>query len=222
MAVLYFPKTFNINWSSDERTLTEETLPQALRDTSSLTRVLCFLALGRPDLEGHWEALQSEDAFEIVRGRLCTILTNTITAAGLLLATSGVFVTTNSPVLYLDYTSPAPYFLLFISLMLAMIAMLISGLSMIRWLHTDRQWTREQLIPGGYFLLSYLLSIIMPMFFVGLSLNCFIFAMLIAGFYSQNTVCYTLTAVWLVIYVVSIGTISMEFMWKYAKSLKLR
>ncbi|KAG1717510.1 uncharacterized protein EDB91DRAFT_1190842 [Suillus paluster] len=201
MAVLYFPKTFNINWSSDERTLTEETLPQALRDTSSLTRVLCFLALGRPDLEGHWEALQSEDAFEIVRGRLCTILTNTITAwrfrnHKLTCAISRLHLT-------------CPLFLLFISLMLAMIAMLISGLSMIRWLHTDRQWTREQLIPGGYFLLSYLLSIIMPMFFVGLSLNCFIFAMLIAGFYSQNTVCYTLTAVWLVIYV-------------YAKSLKLR
>jgi hypothetical protein len=29
------------------------------------------------------------------------------------------------------------------SLMLAMIAMLISGLNMIRWLHTDRQWTQE-------------------------------------------------------------------------------
>jgi hypothetical protein len=27
--------------------------------------------------------------------------------------------------------------------MLAMIAMLISGLNMIRWLHTDRQWTQE-------------------------------------------------------------------------------
>ncbi|KAG2034506.1 hypothetical protein BDR03DRAFT_964722 [Suillus americanus] len=60
------------------------------------------------------------------------------------------------------------------SLMLAMLAVMTSGLSMIHWLHTDRQWTREvrQLRPGVF---SYLLSLIMPILFVGLSLNCFIF-----------------------------------------------
>jgi hypothetical protein len=92
---------------------------------------------------------------------------------------------------YFDYSLPVTYFLLFMSLMLAMIAVMTSGLSMIRWLHADRQWTREvrvlllyprhrltfyqQLRPSGYFLFSYLLSIIMPVLFVGLSLNCFIF-----------------------------------------------
>ncbi|KAG1717742.1 hypothetical protein EDB19DRAFT_1157812 [Suillus lakei] len=217
------PEAFSISGTRtpDERALAEDrTLPVALRDSSYLTRVLCLFALGRPDLEAHWESLQSEEAFQSVREKLCSILTNTITAAGLLLATSGVFVTTGSPVPYFDYTSSAPYCLLFISLMLAMTAMLTSGLSMIRWLHTDRQWTQEQIRPGGYFLLSYLLSMVVPMFFVGLSLNCFICAMLIAGFYSQNTVCHTLTALWLVTYVVSVGSISIEFMWKHVKSLR--
>ncbi|KAG2131769.1 hypothetical protein DEU56DRAFT_813205 [Suillus clintonianus] len=223
MALHYFPKAFMFYGTLDERMLTEkQTLPEALRYTSFLTRVLCFLALGRPDLDEHWESLQSKEEFEDVKTRLCSILTYTITAAGLLLATSGVFVTTGSPVSHFDYTSPVPYFLLFISLMLAMIAMLTSGLSMIRWLHTDRQWAQEQLKSGGYFILSYLLSIVMPMSFVGWSLNCFIFAMLITGFYSTNTVCCTFTALWLVIYVVIIGTISIEFTWKYRKSLKLR
>jgi len=122
--------------------------------------VLCLFALGRPDLEAHWESLQTEEAFKSVKEWLCSILTNTITAvsystplwrshnlklqkAGLLLATSGVFVTTVSPVPYFDYTSPAPYFLLFVSLMMAMIAMLTSGLSMMRWLYADRQGTQE-------------------------------------------------------------------------------
>ncbi|KAG1788097.1 uncharacterized protein HD556DRAFT_1405159 [Suillus plorans] len=104
------------------------------------------------------------------------------------------------------------------SFMLAMIAVLTSGLSMIRWLHTDQQWSREQLRTGGYFLFSYLLSIIMPILFVGLSLNCFIFAMLIAGFNFQNTVCRVITALWLVIYAICIGAILMEFAWRYAKS----
>ncbi|KAG1887696.1 hypothetical protein F4604DRAFT_1176168 [Suillus subluteus] len=56
------------------------------------------------------------------------------------------------------------------------------------------------------------------MFFVALSLHCFIFAMLIAGFSSQSMVCHVVTAVWLVTYVVNIGTILMETMWRYAQS----
>ncbi|KAG2102256.1 uncharacterized protein F5147DRAFT_707858 [Suillus discolor] len=219
------PETFSIHGprTSDESILAEDRmLPRALRDTSFITRSLCLLAMGRPDLELHWESLQSEDAFKNVRERQCSILTNTVTAAGLLLATSGVFVTAVSPAPYFDYTSPAPYFLLFISLMMAMIAMLTSGLGMIRWLHADRQWTQEQIKQGGYFLLSHLLSMVMPMFFAGLSLNCFIFAMLIAGFCSQNTVCLILTAVWLVAYVVGVGSMSIEFMWMLARYLRSR
>ncbi|KAG1881939.1 hypothetical protein C8R48DRAFT_19408 [Suillus tomentosus] len=219
----------------DESTLAEDRkLPGALRDASFVTRLLCLFASGRHDLEAYWESLQSKDAFQNARERQCSILTNTITSvsnstprrrlhslklqkAGLLLATSGVFVTTVSPAPYFDYTLPAPYLLLFTSLMMAMIAMLTSGLGMIRWLHADRQWIQEQIKPGGYFLLSHLLSMVMPMFFAGLSLNCFIFAMLIAGFCSQNTACHVLTAVWLVAYVVGVGSMSIEFMWKLAQ-----
>ncbi|KAG1849672.1 hypothetical protein DFJ58DRAFT_729457 [Suillus subalutaceus] len=203
--------------TADPRTLAEEQLlPEALRRMSLLTRVLCFLALGRPDLEDHWKSLQSEQAFETVRSRLCSILDSTITTAGVLIAVSGVFVTTGSPVRYFDYTSPAPHCLFFISLMLAMIAMLTSGSSMIRWLHSDRHWTQEQLKPGGYFVLSYLLSIVTPMFFVAWSLHCFIFAMVIAGFCSQSTICRVVTAILLVLYVVNIGTMLIQSMWKYA------
>ncbi|KAG1731715.1 hypothetical protein EDB19DRAFT_1737011 [Suillus lakei] len=103
--------------------------------------------------------------------------------------------------------------------MLAMIAMFTSGSGMIRWLHTDRHWTQEQLKPGGYFVLSYLLSIVIPMFFVAWSLHSFIFAMMLAGFSSQSMICRAVTALWLVAYIVNIGTILMESMWKYAASV---
>ncbi|KAG1889994.1 hypothetical protein F4604DRAFT_1707874 [Suillus subluteus] len=219
MASLYSIESYV---TADPRALAEEQpLPEALHhDHMSLfTRVVCFFALGRPDLEDHWKSLQSGQAFEIVRTRLCSILAGTITTAGVLLAISGVFVTTGSPVPYFDYTSPAPHCLLFISLMLAMIALLTSGSSLIRWLYTDRRWTQEQLKLGGYFVLSYLLSIVTPMFFIAWSLHCFIFAMLIAGFSSQNMIYRAVTALWLVTYVVNIGSILMETMWKYATSL---
>ncbi|KAG1887679.1 hypothetical protein F4604DRAFT_1916489 [Suillus subluteus] len=120
----------------------EQALPEALRHTSLLMRVFCFLALGRPDLEDHWKCLQSEQAFETVRTKLCSILASTITTAGVLLAISGVFITTGSPIPYFDYTSPTPHCLLFILLMLAVIAISTSGSSMIRWVHTD--WDIDQ------------------------------------------------------------------------------
>jgi ABC-type thiamin/hydroxymethylpyrimidine transport system permease subunit len=218
----------------------EEPLPEALRrdNMSLLTRILCFCALGRPDLEAHWRSLQSEKAFEIVRTKVSSILDNVITTAGILLATSGVFITTNSPLTYFDYSLPAPYFLLFISFMLAMIAVLTSGSSMLCWIYTDRQQTQEvtlfslyrshqltkhqQLKPGGYLVVSYLLSIVIPMFFVVWSLHCFVFAMLIAGFCSQSAACRVLTVFWLVTYVANIGRISIEFMRKYMTSPKSR
>ncbi|KAG1896229.1 uncharacterized protein F5891DRAFT_1247697 [Suillus fuscotomentosus] len=61
-----------------------------------------------------------------------------------------------SPVSYFDYMSPVPYCLLFISLMFSMIVMLMSGSSVIHWLHANRHWTQEQLKQGNYFVLSYL------------------------------------------------------------------
>ncbi|KAG1900391.1 uncharacterized protein F5891DRAFT_1033842 [Suillus fuscotomentosus] len=103
--------------------------------------------------------------------------------------------------------------------MFTMITMLTSGSSMIRWLHADHHWTQEQLKQGDYFVLSYLLSIVTPIVFVVCSLNCFIFAMMIAGFSSQSTTCRAVTALWLVAYAVNVGTILMEAMWKYATSL---
>ncbi|KAG2367187.1 hypothetical protein BDR07DRAFT_1393876 [Suillus spraguei] len=190
----------------------EQPLPEALRRT-----VLYFLALGRPNVDDHWKSLQSEEAFEPVRKRLCSVLTSTITTASVLVATNGVFVTTGSPVSYFDYTSPASHCLLLISLMLAMIAMLTAGSSMIRWLHNDRYWIQEQLKPGGYLALSYLLSIVTPVFFVAWSLHCFMFAMLIAGFSSESMICRVITALWMVTYLVNVVMMLMETMWKYAR-----
>ncbi|KAG1815075.1 uncharacterized protein BJ212DRAFT_1359282 [Suillus subaureus] len=71
---------------------------------------------------------------------------------------------------------------------------------------------------GGYFVLSYLLSIVTPIFFVAWSLHCFIAAILITGFCSQSMICRVATALWLVMYVVNIGTILMQSVWKYATS----
>jgi hypothetical protein len=43
--------------------------------------------------------------------------------------------------------------------------------------------------------------------------------MVITGFSSQSVICRVVTAVWLVIYIINMGTILMEAMWRYAASL---
>ncbi|KAG1820746.1 hypothetical protein EV424DRAFT_1347110 [Suillus variegatus] len=90
MALQYFPEVLTFYRTPDERTLTkEQIIPASLRDTSSFTRVLCFLALGRPDLEDHWESLQSKEGFEDVRKKLCSILSNTISVISTILTLNG-------------------------------------------------------------------------------------------------------------------------------------
>ncbi|KAG2057447.1 hypothetical protein BDR06DRAFT_951602 [Suillus hirtellus] len=197
----------------------EQPLPEALRSMSLVMRVLCFLALGCPDLHNHWNSLQSDRAFETVRTRMCHILGNTITTASLL-AISSVFAIIVFPASYFGYTPSVPYCLLFTSLMFAMFALLISGSSMIRWIHTDRHSTQEQFKQGGYFVWSYLLSIVTPMFFIFWSLNCFVFAMLIAGFSSQNGIYRAVSAFGLIAYVVNVGKISIEAMYRYRTGLE--
>jgi hypothetical protein len=157
-------------------------------------------------------------------------------------------------VTYFDYSSPAPYFLLLVSFMLAMIAMLTSGSNKLRWIHTDRQWTREvsfifalpptptdkiSATEAGRLLCRvilvvnshpYVLRSLVPallhiwwiVFVFRFSLLVLIYftpAMLLAGISSQSTVCRALTVLWMVTYIANTGTISTEFVRKYATSL---
>ncbi|KAG1730900.1 hypothetical protein EDB19DRAFT_1739680, partial [Suillus lakei] len=168
----------------------EEPLPEALcamMMTSFFMRLLCFLALWRPDLQEHWKSLQSDKAFKSEKTMMCSILGIIATLAGTHIGLSGGFKATSSTD-YFNYTLPASYSALFATFMFAFIAILISSLSAISWLHADRHYAREQLEQGGYCVVFYLLSIVAPMFFVALSLICFICATLIAGFCSQSTV----------------------------------
>ncbi|KAG2057452.1 hypothetical protein BDR06DRAFT_951606 [Suillus hirtellus] len=183
--------------------------------TSLVMNVLIFLAFGCSDLHDHWNSLQSDRAFEALRRKLCSILGSTITTASVLLAISVAFVSTASPVPYLDYSTPAPYCLLFMSLMLAIIAILTSGSSMMRWLHTDRRWIQKQLKQSRFLVVFHLLSIIVPIFFVVCSLNCLVSAMMTAGLSSHSTASRAVTVFCLIIYVLNIGTILMEAVWKY-------
>ncbi|KAG2057422.1 hypothetical protein BDR06DRAFT_951601 [Suillus hirtellus] len=207
--------------TDNKASVEEQPFPEALRSMSLVMRVLCVLAFRCSNLHDNWNSLQSDGAFETVRTRMCYILGSTITTASVLAISSGVFITTGFPVSYFGYTSCIPYCLLFISLMFAIFAMLTSSSSMILWLHTDRHMTQERVKKGGYFVWSYLLSVVTPMFFVFWSLNCFVFAMLIAGFSFQSVICRAVTALGLVAYVVNVGKISIEAMWKYSSTLDI-
>jgi hypothetical protein len=174
-------------------------------------RVICILALGRPDLDDHWKSLHSEQAFETVRSRLCSILASTITAV------SCPCPRELRPTLTYSYKGKCPpryqwcfrqYGLSCAILWLHITRSSLPALFVAHarhdrdvdiWLKHDTLGTHrstldsrgkghschaactdwpqydQQLKPGGYFVLSYLLSIVTPIFFVAWSLNCFMF-----------------------------------------------
>ncbi|KAG1897107.1 uncharacterized protein F5891DRAFT_1192284 [Suillus fuscotomentosus] len=191
--------------------------------TSLVMNVLIFLAFGCSDLHDHWNSLQSDRAFEALRRKLCSILGSTITTASVLLAISVAFVSTASPVPYLNYSTPTPYCLLFMSLMLAIIAILTSGSSMVRWLHTDRRWIQKILgrVPPIVDNRAYILRCLFPelsrIWCVAPSFSAVPdpswispTAMMTAGLSSHSTASRAVTAFCLIIYVLNIGTILME------------
>ncbi|KAG1730897.1 hypothetical protein EDB19DRAFT_1912736 [Suillus lakei] len=164
----------------------EEPFPEGLQVraiiTKSPTRLLRLFALRRADLEDHWKSLQSDEAFASVKTMVNFILGITVTMAGILTVLSGGFKATPGSVNYFNYTSPAPYLMLFATLIFAVVAMILSLLSAISWFRTNRHQAQEQLKRGGYHVVSYLLSIFAPVLFVALSLTCFVSATLAAGF----------------------------------------
>ncbi|KAG1720560.1 hypothetical protein EDB19DRAFT_2029832 [Suillus lakei] len=165
----------------------EEPLPEVLR--AIMMKLLCLFALWRPDLQEHWNSLQSDEAFGSVRTILCSILSMTIILASTLIGLSNDFKVTSS-VNYVDYTSEPAFYLVFIAtLMFAIIAMVTSGLSTISWLYTDRHRAQkfQQLEQGGFCVVFYLLSVVAHMFFIALSLMCFICALDIASSFSLSS-----------------------------------
>jgi hypothetical protein len=207
---------FKLYVTADPRLLAEEQpLPEALRCTSLFMRVLCFLALGRTDLDDLWKLLQSEQAFETIRSRLCSILASIITTVSYLtLRELNTALTyshqgerhSRSRWCFHHYGLSCVILWLYVtrsSLFSLYIAYARHDCDDDIWLEHDTlathwspldsrgkghsrhpactDWPKydQQLKPGGYFVLSYLFSIVSPMFFVALFLHCFIFGQLL-------------------------------------------
>ncbi|KAG1720551.1 hypothetical protein EDB19DRAFT_1835902 [Suillus lakei] len=159
--------------SPDEEPLLEALQVQAII-LKSPTRLLHFFALRCADLEDHWKSLQSDEAFTSIKARVNFILGIAVAIAEALINLRDGFKSTGS-VNYFDYTLPAPYLMLFATVMFAVIAIMISCLSALSWFCTNRHQAQEQLKQGGYHVVFYLLSIFAPMIFAALSLTCFVF-----------------------------------------------
>ncbi|KAG1731678.1 hypothetical protein EDB19DRAFT_1912396 [Suillus lakei] len=187
--VAAYPMELPVNSDVESALQEGEPLPEALHAMmmKSSMSLLCSFALWSPDFQDHWTSLQSDKAFKSEKTMMCSILGIITILGGILIALSGGFKATSSTD-YFNYTSPTSYLALFATFMFAFIAILMSSLSAISWLHADRHYAQKQLKQGGFCVVFYLLSIVAPMFFVALSLICFICATLIAGFCSQSTV----------------------------------
>ncbi|KAF9218803.1 hypothetical protein BS17DRAFT_480074 [Gyrodon lividus] len=63
----------------------------------TLWSLLCLASVSKPDLQQHWESKQTDELWKKQADMVVSRLSNSITAAGLILATTTVFMTTVPP-----------------------------------------------------------------------------------------------------------------------------
>ncbi|KAG1776672.1 hypothetical protein EV702DRAFT_329910 [Suillus placidus] len=127
---------------------------------SVLFRALCLISVARPSLEHHWKSKMNNDEWEKHRKTFVDRLGNTNIAAGLVLTTSAVFLSTQAPLTsFLPYTLRACYILALGSFAHAL-GGLLSGLAVVNiYQACDRIWAKDVLTATRFRLCFTLLFI---------------------------------------------------------------
>lgn len=130
---------------------------------SALFRTICLMAFGRLSLERQWKSLTDDDEWEKYRKTFTDRQSNANIAAGLVLTTSAVFLSTQPPLTsFLLYTTRTCYTLALGSFAHALGSML-SGLAVINiYEANDRIWVKEVLTATRFRLCFTLLTISWP------------------------------------------------------------
>ncbi|KAG2085943.1 uncharacterized protein F5147DRAFT_729702 [Suillus discolor] len=152
---------------------------------STLFRILCLISMSRPSLEHHWKSKINDDEWEKHRKSFIDRLSNTNIAAGLVLTTSAVFLSTQPPLAsFLPYTLRACYILAFGSFAHAL-GGLLTGLAVVNIYEAcDRIWTNEVLTATRFRLCCTLMFIAWPAISLTLSIIFLMSSLIIACYAS--------------------------------------
>ncbi|KAG0707636.1 hypothetical protein DFH29DRAFT_896660 [Suillus ampliporus] len=168
-------------------------------------RTLCVVAITRPSLSVHcWVSKRSDGEWEKHRKMVCDKLNASNVVAGLVLATSAVFLTTQPPpteMNLLPYTKVASYIFSILSFVQAMGSMLAGVAVIAVYESCDREWTLEVLTSTRFRLCCTLLIMACPSLSLVVSILCLMAALMIAGLSSGvwfiQLVAYLEVACWI-------------------------
>lgn len=152
---------------------------------STLFRTLCLISIGRSSLKHHWVSKIDDDQWEKHKKITIDKLNNTNIAAGLVLTSSAVFVSTQPPLTsFLPYTIRTCYILALGSFAHAL-GGLLSGLAVVNIYEAcDRVWTKDVLMATRFRLCSTLLFISWPAISLTISIFFLMSSLLIACYAS--------------------------------------
>ncbi|KIM53954.1 hypothetical protein SCLCIDRAFT_1222367 [Scleroderma citrinum Foug A] len=141
-----------------------------------LWRLLCVVSIFRPDLEHHWVSKQSTEGWKIQENRTVSRLTNSNTAAGLILTTTAVFITTQPPSSTWNYSQTAANCLCIFSLSHSLMSIWFGTFVIIVYQAMTREWALEVLMSTRLRLCCTLVALALPMCNLFLATLCLLCA----------------------------------------------
>ncbi|KAF9240170.1 hypothetical protein BU15DRAFT_61507 [Melanogaster broomeanus] len=111
---------------------------------AALWAILCLASVSKPNLESHWRSKQTDELWREQEYMIVSRLSNCNTAAGLILATTAVFLTTTPPMYEWNYLQPVPNFLFYMALCHALMSLWFGTWLVIIYQATTRKWAVEQ------------------------------------------------------------------------------
>ncbi|KAL4066292.1 hypothetical protein V8B97DRAFT_2025557 [Scleroderma yunnanense] len=149
-----------------------------------LWRILCVISIFRPDLEEHWVSKQCTEGWKMQEERTVSRLTNSNTAAGLILTTTAVFITTQPPSNTWNYSQTAASCLCVFALSHSLMAIWFGTFVIIVYQAMTREWALEVLMINRFRLSCTLMALALPtanLFLATLCLLCAIAAVTLAS-----------------------------------------
>ncbi|KIJ61278.1 hypothetical protein HYDPIDRAFT_116298, partial [Hydnomerulius pinastri MD-312] len=123
---------------------------------------LCLASVSKPDLNDHWISKQTDELWQKQSDVIVSRLGNSNTAAGLILATTAVFMTTVPPMQTWNYLEQAPNFLCYLALCHALMSIWFGSWLMIVYQTTTRKWAVEVLMKNRLRLTCSLILMSLP------------------------------------------------------------
>ncbi|KAF8839824.1 hypothetical protein BDN67DRAFT_710300 [Paxillus ammoniavirescens] len=150
--------------------------------------MLCLSSVSKPDLEESWISLQTDELWQKQGDMFVLRISNSNTAAGLILATTAVLMTTVPPTNTWNYLEQFPYSLCTLALCHSLMSIWFGSWLIIVYQSTTRRWALDVLTKNRFRLIWTLLLMSLPTSNFLFSAFCLLHAIAVVTASSPKTI----------------------------------